>query len=150
MNIPVEAQIRAIIQPGSVFYFVKKTFSSREPHYFIVLNQTPAIDELILLVCSSSGIEQVKERIRRRHWPESTLVEIKKEQYDDFTEETSIINCNYVITKTIEQIIEKRKKNELEFKKVMDIALVEKLRKGVWDSPKVKEELKQKYLPPVD
>lgn len=149
MNIPAETQIKATIQPGSVLYFVETTFASRKPHYFVVLNQAPMTDELIVLVCSSSRIEQVKERVRRRHWPESTLVEIKKEEYDDFTEETSIINCNYVLTRTIEQIIEKRKKGELEFKKIMDIALVEKLRKGVWDSPKVSKELKEKYLPPA-
>lgn len=149
MNIPAETQIRATIQPGSVFYFVETTFASREPHYFIVLNQTPDTDELIVLVCSSSKIERVKERVRRRHWPESTLVEITKAEYDDFSEDTSIINCNYVMTRPIEQIIEKRKKEELKCKKIMDMALVDTLRKGVWDSPKVSKELKEKYLPPV-
>ena len=87
IDIPPEVQIKATIKPGSVYYFSEDTFFSDEPHYFIVINKNPQSDIVILLVCSSSQIRKTK--FRRRGLP-GTLVEIRKEQYEEFTRDSII------------------------------------------------------------
>lgn len=145
MKIPPEVQLKATLRPGSVYYFVEETFASREPHYFIVLNCRPATDDMLILVCSSSQRVQVKQRIRRRGLPDNTLVEIDSGDYPDFTTD-SIVNCNYVLKKTMTQLIEKLEQGMLQFKSVMDGSIVEKLRNGVLASPVVSEDIKKQYL----
>ena len=145
MKIPPEVQIHATIQPGAVYYFVEETLYSRAPHYFIVLNHHPAEDEVILLVCASSRIQETKTRAKRRSLPDSTLVEIQRDEYPDFTTD-SIVDCNYVLHRSIEHLVNKLKQGNLQLKSVMKSSLVEKLRKGMLDSPIVKENIKTKYL----
>lgn len=145
MNIPPEIQIYATIRPGAVYYFIEETLYSREPHYFIVLNHHPAEDEVILLVCASSRIQETKKRAQRRSLPEATLVEIRKDEYPDFTTD-SIVDCNYVLHRSIEHLVNKLKQGDLKLKTVMESSLVEKLRKAVLDSPVIKENIKKKYL----
>jgi hypothetical protein len=69
-----------------------------------------------------------------------TLVSIKKEQYKELTHD-SIVDCNNVFSKTIEQIIAKLKNGELKTKKEMDISIVEELRNGVCNSPFVDQDI---------
>ena len=59
MEVPPEVQIKGTIQPGSVYYFIEETFSSPEPHYFIVVNIDPYSDTIIILVCASHSIDKV-------------------------------------------------------------------------------------------
>lgn len=140
MDIPPDIRIKSTIKPGSVYYFVEDSFSSPEPHYFIVINRYPVPDNIVLLVCSSSQIEKVKRR--RRFLPPETLVEIKESQYIGFTKD-SIVDCNNVLPKTIEQLIQKLEQNELKLKMEIDICLVEKLRNAVNASPLIDKDIKK-------
>ncbi len=144
MNIPPEVQLKATLRSGSVYYFIETTFASREPHYFIVLNHHPATDDVLILVCSSSQKERVKRR--RRGLPAATLVEISQAEYKDFPTAASIVDCNYVVQKTVSQLLAKIEQGELKFKSVMDNALVDKLRNGVLASPVVAEDIKKRYF----
>jgi len=139
VSIPPEVQIKSSIKPGSVYYFPEKSFSSQAPYYFIVLNYSPLTDEVLLLVCSSSQIEKVRRR--RRHLPIETLVDIGNHEYSCFTVD-SIVDCNNVFPKPIDELIRKRGLGELDLKGEMAIEIVEKLRAGVLASPLVNEELK--------
>ena len=130
IDIPPEIQITSTISPGSVYYFVEDTFNSDEPHYFIVINNKPLSDKVILLVCSSS---QIQSTIDRRKHLKGTLVIITTDQYEGFTRK-SIVDCNEVHVKTIDQIIFKLEKGELKIKKEMDISIVEELRNAVCKS----------------
>ncbi len=47
IDIPPEIRIQATIHAGSVYYFPEDTFISDEPHYFILINQDPIIDEAL-------------------------------------------------------------------------------------------------------
>ena len=143
IHISPDIQIRATIRPGSVYYFPEETFTSDEPHYFIVINQKPLADEIILLVCASSKIESVKRR--RRDLP-GTVVVIKKDEYPEFTRD-SIVDCNTVITKRIENLVVKLRQGQLRPKKEMDITIVDKLRKAVMRSPRVEGERKRLVSP---
>lgn len=142
IEISAEVQIKSTIKPGSVFYFVEETFSSDEPHYFIVLNKDPFNDKNLIMVCSSSQIQKVIQRCKYLHLPESTLVEINKDEYSDFKVD-SIINCNNVTQKAIQQLINKLVQGKLEVKWYVSEELLEKLRNAVICSPLVENELKK-------
>lgn len=141
MKIPPDIQIKSTIKTGSVYYFKEESFSSNEPHYFIVINKNPLIDDQILLVCCSSQIENVKKR--RRDLSE-TLVEIDREQYCEFTANKTIVDCNIIIKKRIEEIVDKLKKGQLKRKNEIDKSIIEEIRIAVCRSPLVEEWLKNK------
>ncbi|MFC2017711.1 hypothetical protein ACFLTQ_00195 [Chloroflexota bacterium] len=140
VHIPPDVAIKAAIQPGSVYYFPEDSFNTEEPHYFVVINLDPSEDTVIILVCSSSRIEKVRQR--RIVFPSNTLVEISPEQYCDFKVD-SIIDCNYILEKNIEQLVEKLSQGNLLLKSEMNIEIVKKLREGVLDSPIIEDRIKK-------
>jgi len=141
LDIPDEIKIKATIKPGTVFYFTEETFSSQEPHYFIVLNRDPLSTNVVILVCSSSQIEKVEKRIARLGLPCETAVKILESEYTSFTTD-SIINCNEVFQRSIDQLVGKLKTNDLKIKAEMSSGFVEKLVAAVRKSPLVAQEVK--------
>lgn len=139
VDIPPEVAIKATLGPGSVYYFPEESLHSPEPHYFIVVNVDPLNDTAIILACSSSKIDKVKDR--RKAFPNITLVEINPEQYEDFSLH-SIIDCNVIFEKLVSQIIEKLSNGNLQLKKEMDLSLVDSIRKGIIASPLVENRIK--------
>lgn len=139
MRIPPEIKIKSTIQPGSVYYFEEETLNSPEPHYFIVININPQEDTVILLVCASSQIDKVLKR--RRTCSVETLVKISPTQYADFKTD-SIIDCNSVFERTVDQLVEKLLNNKLRLKTEMSIEIVNKLRLGVLASPLIEFRIK--------
>ena len=135
MEIPNDVRIKATISPGSVYYFTDKSFTSDEPHYFVVLNCSP-----LLLVCASSQIDKVKRR--RYLCPNSTLVEITPDQYPGFSRH-SIIDCNFVAEHTAETLIALLDKGELKIKPEMPLGLVNAMISAVLDSPVVAQKVKK-------
>jgi len=140
VDVPPEVAIKATIKSGSVYYFVEESFSSHEPHYFIVLNRTPIKDNVILLVCASSKIEKVTRR--RLHCPSETLVSISPVQYAVFKYET-IIDCNNVFEKPIDHLVDKLAQGKLRSEDEMAPILVANLREGVIASPLIEEYIKE-------
>jgi hypothetical protein len=140
ISIPPEVAIKATIRPGSVYYFPEESFNTEEPHYFIVINIEPLTDRVVILVCASSQIDKIK--VRRNTCPSDTLIEIGTLQYCDF-KVNSIIDCNYVLEKNIDQLIEKLKNGKLALKSEMDIKLVNQLRQGVLNSPVIERRIKE-------
>ena len=137
-RIPPEI-IKASIKPGSVYYFREESFKSTEKHNFVVINRNPRTDEIILLACASSQIENTK-RIRY-NCPSETLVIITPEQYSGFSTD-SIFDCNNIIRRSIDIIMEKYKNDELLVRPEMDVKLVEILRKGVLASNLIEHRIK--------
>lgn len=140
IRIPPEVAIKATIRPGSVYYFPEDSFHTEEPHHFIVINMDPLTDSAIILVCASSQVDRVK--VRRSTCPSDTMIEVSPTQYSDFTK-NSIIDCNYVLEKNIEQLVEKLRDGKLMFKSEMNIQLVNLLRQGVLCSPVIEMRIKQ-------
>lgn len=101
------------------------------------MNKNPCSEKNIILACANSNIEKYKRA--RRNCPETTLVEISPSEYPDFTK-NSIIDCNRVIEKSIEQIISSKR---FSIKREMDALLVEKIRRGIIDSPVVEKRIKK-------
>jgi hypothetical protein len=145
IHIPPEIRIKSTIRSGSVYYFPEESFSSEEPHFFIVLNHSPVDDAVLLLVCSSSRTDAVKRR--RRDLPPETLVELRKDEYTDFTED-SIVDCNNVIKRTMGYLVSKLNEGDFKIKPAMSTDLVERLRQAVLCSPMVSGEDKELLLVP--
>jgi len=131
VEIPPEVAIKATIKPGSVYYFPHENFTSRESHYFVVINIDPVDEHVILLVCASSKVTKVEKR--RENCPAETLVKIDQTQYQDFNN-PSIFDCNNVIEQTVEQLVNRLSNGKLKLKTEMDVKLVEQLRRGVLSS----------------
>jgi hypothetical protein len=132
------------IKAGSVYKFSEATFPSSDPHFFIVLNHTPATDPFIALVVASSQVEKV--RSRNAHLSAETMVIIRNTEYVYFTKDRSIIDCNEVSQRSINELEFMNKVGKLEIKADMDIPLIIKLRVSVRLSKKVEEEVKDLFL----
>jgi hypothetical protein len=141
MQIPPEAAIKATIRPGSVYYFPEESFTTSEPHYFIVVNKDPFTEELVILVCASSKIEAVRKR--RKSCPPETVIEIGPKHYPELRVD-SIIDCNYVLEKSIDQLVTKMKTGQLKLKTEMNISIVERLRQGILSSPVIEKRIKDR------
>lgn len=131
--------IRSTIQAGFVYYYHDKTIKSSKQHNYIVININPSKDTVILLVCSSSQID--KTRKRRKYCPSETLVEITPNQYPGFSKK-SIIDCNDVSERSIEEIADMLSRRKLQTKPVMGLRLIKKLRQGVILSNLISNEIK--------
>jgi hypothetical protein len=131
MKVPADVQIKATIRTGSVYYFPDDAFKSDEPHYFIVMNVDPLNDPFVCLVVSSAQIDKV----RRRRWncSSKTLIEISPKEYQGSPRQ-SIIDCNEVYERSIDELVHKLSEGVLEFKPEMSERLVERLRQGIFYS----------------
>lgn len=136
IKVPPQIALKATIRSGSVYYFRHESFSSLEPHYFVVINVNPAGDQVILLICASS-----KRHAIGANCPKKSFITIGHTQYSAF-KEASVLNCNYVIEQTIDQLISRLSNKTLQMKPEMDIKLVKLLREGVLSSPLVPERIK--------
>jgi hypothetical protein len=146
VDFPPTAQanwFRATIKAESVYKFSEATFSSSDPHFFIVLNPTPLSDPFIALACSSSRIDKVLRRTS--HLPPGTLVRINPGQYADFTV-PSIIDGNQVHRRSIGELESKIKNGGLTINAEMDMSLIKRIRAAVKLSPVVEEEVKDLFL----
>lgn len=120
--------IRSDITTGSVYYYADPDLKSTYQHFCIVLNINPSKDTAIFLVYASHRISKVRER--RKGFPNETLVEITPNQYSGF-DKKSIIDCNIVLERSINMLVNRFDQRKLLIKPVMDLRLVKLLRKGV-------------------
>lgn len=142
MDIPPETIINATLKVGAVYYFPDARLNSPDSHFFIVLNNNPDKDELLLLVCSSSKVDKVKSRRLSRNISIKTLVEISTSEYTDFTID-SIVDCNVVFPFTKQNLIQLVIDSKLHIKLEMPLKIITKLREGVLASPVIEESLKK-------
>lgn len=142
MALPPRLDVRSTIQPGSVYYFRDRDLTSTDPHYFIVVNKNPRTDQILLLVCSSSQLEKVRNRRALRP---ATVVEISPRQYPDFTCD-SIVDCNTVFERSIPELQQKHDAGRLRVQTVIAPDILEKLRDAVLESNQVEEEVKDMLI----
>jgi hypothetical protein len=116
-----EQLIELTLKPGAVYKYPDEEAlnSNKEPHYFILINNTPTTDKILLFVCVSSKVEKAKKRATRRGQKQETLVELNKNDYD-FLTDNSIIDCNNISKRDRDWIIEKAKEEKFEVEKEVD------------------------------
>lgn len=145
MDVPLE--IRLSLRPGTVYYMADRSLTSIEPHYFVVVNANPLGDQVLLLTVASSRIDTVRRR--RATEPPSTVVEIPETAYVDFTKD-SVIDCNQVFTKTLQDLCGQWRRKEIVPKQDVPPGVLEALQQGVLDSRLVSESDKRLIRPPAD
>lgn len=139
MEVPLE--IRLSLRSGTVYYMRDRALTSVQPHYFVVVNADPLGEEVLLLTVASSKIDKVKRR--RAKEPESTVVEIPLSEYVDFTKD-SIIDCNQVFTKSLQDLCSQWQRKEIVPKQDIPKEVLGKLQQGVLDSRLVSKTDKEK------
>lgn len=122
----------------------ERSLTSAQPHYFIVVNSNPLGDELLLLAVSSSQIDKVKRR--RSKESSSTVVEVSASDYTGFTKD-SIIDCNHVFTKTLQDLCGQWSRKEITPKQDIPAQILENLQQGVLQSRLVSPTDKSKIDP---
>jgi len=108
-RLPLE--LRAGLRAGSVFYFRSRELTSREPHFFVVVNRKPVRAEILLLTIVTSNIADVRTRNRARM---ETVVEITPSEYSEFTR-LSAVDCNVVLEKPLAELAGMVRRNEVRY-----------------------------------
>lgn len=136
------------LRSGTVYYFTHRALQhTAEPHYFIVINDDPQSDRVLIMAVGSSQVDKV--RLRRRNMPGETLVEVASSEYPDFTKET-IIDCNQVFELSREELVQKYQARELRSHQDFPAEVMDKIWQGVRISPRVDEAHKQLIPPEPD
>jgi hypothetical protein len=135
-RLPLE--LRVGLRAGSVFYFRSRELTSREPHFFIVVNREPVRTELLLLTIVTSNIADVRTRNRTRM---ETMVEITPNEYSEFTR-LSAVDCNVVLEKPLADLAGMVRRKEVRYHRDLPPNIFEKIRAAVLASPLVADELK--------
>lgn len=139
IDIPANIRILATIKRGSVYYFNEENFISTEPHFFVVLNKNPKNNNILILACATSQTERRKEIAQKLKFPKETLVEVSPSEFSFFNKNT-LFDCNCVIEKSTQSLIDKLCNNCLEIcNKDMPDYIVKDIIKGVLLSSQVPE-----------
>jgi hypothetical protein len=136
-RLPLE--LRAGLRAGSVFYFRSRELTSREPHFFIVVNREPVRTELLLLTIVTSNIADVRTRNRTRM---ETVVEITPSEYSEFTR-LSAVDCNVALEKPLAELAGMVRRKEVRYHRDLPPEIFAKIKAAVLASPLVPDELKQ-------
>jgi hypothetical protein len=132
--------IKKCIEPGAVLYFVNPNFKSTKPHFYVVLNNTPDADIILIMVNFTSNIDYRK---RRRHrLPPASLVELSNSDCP-FLDKPSIIDCNSPTYMTMDEVVDKNVKGELRLISTINDSILALLRAGVIASPMVVRGMKR-------
>ena len=136
MRIPPEVVIKSTIRPGSVFYFVEPSFTSKEPHCFVVVNNNPHSDRILIMVCATSKVDKRKLYVSLNRLPFETLVEVNPSECSFLTMPT-VFDCNHPKKDSIENLISRYEKGELRLKDYIPSSILKRLQYGVIKSPLV-------------
>lgn len=145
MDVPPEVQIKVTIQTGSVYYFASDQISSEEPHYCVVLNDSPNGDDDLVLVVATSQVEKRQAFVASKSLPQDTLVEVLPSESPIFKKHT-VFDCNSVIQEPMEILIEKLSCGELMIKSQLPNPILQRILIGVQQSPLIEKRIK-KMLP---
>lgn len=125
-----EQLIALTLKPCAVYkYEDKEALSTDVPHFFILINNNPLNEPILLLTCVSSKVEKTKLRAAKRGQSLDTLVELSKE-FHEFLEHDSIVDCNFIIVKNKEQLIEKCRTGSFKIEKEIDVKCLDELQRA--------------------
>jgi hypothetical protein len=135
----VPLEIRLTLRAGSVYYFVDRSLTSPEPHYFVVANSKPLEQELVLLGVITSNVAWIKRL--RRNLP-GTTIEIDPKKYDELAV-VSIVDCNDVKLRTLAELVEKIQRKEVRHHKDVPKDVLAAIQAGIKASPIVDDDKKK-------
>ena len=135
---PLPLELRLGLRAGSVFYFESRELTSREPHYFIVVNGDPLGTKLLLLTIVTSQLDKVRLRNRTRL---ETEVEISPAEYAEFRVE-SAVDCHVVLEKSLSELVEMIARKQVRYHRDVSPEILRKLQAAIQASPLVADDVK--------
>lgn len=145
MEISPDIRIPICIEHGSVFNFLHQVDSPKKQsknRYFVVMNQDPKTDKILLLVTPTTQIEKRRKYIRDVGIDEETIVELAAKEYGGFSRDC-VFDCNYLIEVSMSDLIKKIKESGSDHYQKMPGDIMKKLMNGVKKSPLVSDEQKR-------
>lgn len=136
--------IEMTLQAGAVYYFINtdESFKSKEPHYWVVLNNPS--DAETVVVCATSKVGKVQLFAFERNLPPNSIVKVSPGEYSEFKEET-IFNCNSprVYTRVfLEELIAGKKMLKATLPVIPD-SILNRLQTGICISPMVESNIQK-------
>lgn len=147
IRITSRQRVLSTICPGCVFFYktINIGYVTEAPHYYIVVNRTPLTDSTIYLCWISHEVGKIK-KLRSPNFFNGTLIEISPAEYNVLNV-PSIIDCNRIEGRSLEEIINKHEKGMLHFKQNLPNGFIERIWDAIQLSPAVKDEVKDKLIP---
>lgn len=137
-KLPLELKLG--LRSGSVFYFEARELSSREPHFFVVLNRDPLGNELLLLTVFTSQIDKV--RMRNRERPD-TVVEFGVSDYSVLDRPTAV-DGNVIFKRSLGEMADLVRQKSLRYHPDLPLELMNRIRAAVLSSPVIEDEDKER------
>ena len=99
----IDLRLRLGLREGSVYYFVDRRLTSREPHYLIVVNRDPLSQRVVFLAVLTTNVRDAK--LRRASYLE-TLVEFTPSKSNVFTKHC-VADCNQLFDMPLREFNER-------------------------------------------
>ena len=112
-----------------------------KPHFFVIINRHPEMDNVTYFVSCTSKIDIQKKRCKGH--PPETLIEIDQTDYKELTVK-SAINCNDVKGRTQDDLVERVNRHKISFSKSpIPDSILKRILAGVKASIVVEEKVKK-------
>ena len=135
----IDLRLRLSLREGSIYYFVERRLTSGEPHYFIVVNNDPLVQRVLLLAVLTTNVRDAK---RRRANCLETLIEFTPDKSNVFTRQC-VADCNDLFDIPLTEFNERFSAGEIAyFDKDLSLSERRALRKAIDASELVPPELK--------
>lgn len=142
MILPSELFLSNITEK-KIYLFTSDQISSDISHYFICVVKSQ--DGSLILVCCTSQFQKRKTYIEKVGLPASTLVWISPNTENGLEKDT-YVDCNSIITHSIEDFKQKYEDGKLTYKGAVSDASFDQIITGLKDSPIIENSIK-KLLP---
>jgi len=133
-------EFQETIETGVVYYFSDPNIRSGEPHYCILLNDSPR-EEAFLIFVPATTLD-IWSAISAEKYPRETIVDLAPEECP-FLHHPSLFNCNLPIVRHIDVLTAKAVSGALKVKAKAPMTVVERLRAGVLASRLVSGKVKK-------
>jgi hypothetical protein len=134
-----EAEFRATITIGQVYYFVSDQINSPVPHYFVVIHTFK--DIAVHLICTTTQYDKRVRYFEINEIPEICLVEIRHDQTNKLTL-TSWVDCNSTQLYYHDDLWEMYSQGKIEIKGIFTAGQLSKIYAGLQESPLIEEDKK--------
>lgn len=136
-KLPLELKLG--LRAGSVFYFQARELLSEKPHFFVVVNADPLLDELLLLTVFTSQIEKVRQRNRERL---ETVVEFGPNEFISLDRPTAV-DGNVILRRSLNEIADLATRKKIVYHPDLPSDLMLKIQNAILSSPVIEDEDKE-------
>lgn len=122
--------MQVTLRQGTVYYFHNDALKPEYPHYHIILNRDPLLNNGLHIAVCTSKVEALREKIRVGKIRSDTVIFVGVNEYKEFTKD-SAIDCNRIVSCDVQDLKEKMDKNEVRYCTDFPRELLEKVIDGV-------------------